>query len=1187
MAHTGIRSGRWRGGVPLAACLVFLATAPAPAAAQRLRFRHLTPDDGLSSSWVRAILQDRDGFVWFATNKGLDRYDGYGVRSYTHDAADSTSLASSAIGCLFQDTAGVMWVGTDAGLSRYDADRDRFRNYALDTQGGATALAEAGGVLWVGTSRGLLRFDPATGKATVVPGSLNGRVITILFRDRAGRLWVGTQGAGLLAMVPGSGAVRAYRRNPADPRTLPDDDVRSLAEDASGGIWAGTWNGGLARLDPGTGLVRSYRHDPGNPATLATDRVVTLALDGARGLWVAGENTGLDHLDVASGTFAHYRPDSNDDASLNSGSIWAIHVDPSGALWLGTHTGGANISRRNSDAIRLFRSIAGDPTSLGFNSIRAFAEDGRGAIWVATDGAGLSRLDPATGRFTRISSRNSNLNSDAILGVTVDRSGALWIATWAGGVSRMDAAGRFTAYTSKTSNLPDDNVFSILGDREGRVWVGTRTVGLLLYDGRAGFTRIAYPPPPAQGAWPEGDAAIRQVLELTDGRIAFATTRAGLGILEPATRRLTTFRTRPGDRGSLGSNQVLSFLEAPAGTLWVGTAEGLHRLELASGRLQRFTRADGLPSNYVAGLALDRTGQIWASTDRGIARFRPTREGLGSVQVYAVADGLQGSEFNEYAYGATRDGALLFGGNAGFNLIRPDHMAQDSRKPPVVLTGLQLFNQPVVVGGRGSPLAKAIGRTERLVLSYRQSVLTFEFAALDYTAPEKNLYAYKLEGFDRDWNQIGHKHAATYTNLPAGRYTFRVRAANGDGVWNEAGVALPLVVKPPFWRTWWFRTLMLLAAAAAVGRIVNNARRRREHLERMNAQLAQAAERDRQSQQYLESNVIEILAGMDRFSGGDLSVRLEPGGGDAIGRLRRGFNTAVLNIQNMVLQVQELVHSTAAASEEITASTEELAQRAAEQIEQTRVVTDTTERMSRSAGENAALITEAIQMAERSGEDAQEGTRVVRETLEGMDSIVTIVAAAANAVETLGESGQKIGEITAVIGEIASETELVALNAAIEAAHAGEHGLTFTVVAEEVRKLADRAQIAAREISGVIEQNQQAIGRAVATMGEVGGQVDTGKQLVDRAGAALDAVIANSDRVLRSIRQVTVSSADEARATQTISDIVESISSATRGAAEGNQVIARAIEDLNRLIEDVQERVGHFHVEHATEHQLA
>ncbi|HEX9107816.1 MAG TPA: methyl-accepting chemotaxis protein, partial [Longimicrobiales bacterium] len=454
-----------------------------------------------------------------------------------------------------------------------------------------------------------------------------------------------------------------------------------------------------------------------------------------------------------------------------------------------------------------------------------------------------------------------------------------------------------------------------------------------------------------------------------------------------------------------------------------------------------------------------------------------------------------------------------------------------------------------------------------------------DFAALDYTAPEKNRYAYRLEGFDERWNEIGQEHSATYTNLPAGSYVFRVKASNADGVWNEDGVALPITVKPPFWRTWWFRALVLLLIAFGVGRYLRATRERHRELERINRRLAEAADRDRLSQQYLERNVLEILGAMESFSEGDLSVSLPVDSDDAIGRLRRGFNTSVANIRGMVLQLQELVHATAAASEEILASTEELARQAEEQMRQSGRVAGSMERMRQSTEENARHMGAAAELAQRSGQDAEQGTVIVRDTLTGMDQIVSMVGNAAEAVQTLRGSGERIGQITAVISEIAGETNLVALNAAIEAARAGEHGRTFSVVAEEVRKLADRAELAAHEIADVIEQNQADIARAVAIMGEVGGQVDTGKHLVDEAGSALDSVIANSQRVIASIGQVTRAGEEQTAASQNVAATVEAIASGSRAAAEGNQVINRAVEDLNRLIEDVQERVGQFQLE--------
>ncbi|MEO6528962.1 MAG: methyl-accepting chemotaxis protein, partial [Gemmatimonadaceae bacterium] len=493
--------------------------------------------------------------------------------------------------------------------------------------------------------------------------------------------------------------------------------------------------------------------------------------------------------------------------------------------------------------------------------------------------------------------------------------------------------------------------------------------------------------------------------------------------------------------------------------------------------------------------------------------------------------------------------------------------------------GFQLFNKPVTIGGRGSPLESSITETKQLVLQHDQSVFTLEFAALDFTAPDKNEYAYKLEGLDKEWNEVGTKHSASYTNLPAGNYVFRVKGTNSDGVWNQEGASLAIKVVPPFWSSWWFRVIVLIGAAAALRYVLRSARVRRESLERMNASLAQSAERDRNAQQYLERNVIEVLTAMERFSEGDLTVALSVDQDDSIGKLRGGFNTAVVNIRTIVKQVRDVLDTTVRTSRQIHTQTLELTRGAEEQISQTLLVAGAAQQMAQTASGAATNIAEASEMAQRSGTEAHEGGRIVRDTFAGMDEIVSTVGASARIVEALGRSSEQIGAITRVIEQIADQTELLSLNAAIEAARAGKHGRTFAVVAQEVQRLAERTATATNEIAKVIEHNQREVESAVSAMSRVGGQVSEGRQLVDKAGGALDAIIENAERMLASIQQVRASSEEQSATTAHISENIEMISRVTHAAVTGNQTIASSVQQLSGLIEDLQTRVATFRIE--------
>jgi signal transduction histidine kinase/ligand-binding sensor domain-containing protein/ActR/RegA family two-component response regulator len=880
----------------LAAALAALPFLGLPAGAQRLQFRRLGSDDGLAGPWVQAILQDSRGFMWFGTSQGVNRYDGYTMETFRAERGNPRALPDNIVYDMREDRSGTIWVGTRAGLSRFDRDRNDFTTFDFRERGDRVQhqqvraiLEDSRGVLWIGTTEGLFTFDRARLAKTAIPLPPSRvraiQYIYAVYEDRRGHILVGTEGDGILDIEPGTGRVREFGHARPGATEFPSNDVRSFIEDREGRLWVATYDAGLVLLDPESGRYTAYRHDPRNPDGPPNDRTGHMALDADGQLWVAFENGGLVHFDPRTRRFTTYRTDPNDPSGVSSDSYWGMFVDATGTLWAGTFAGGVDVLRPSSDAIQRFSSVAGLATSLSYNSIVGFAQDSAGGIWVATDGGGIDRLDPSTGRFRRYTTKNSALPRDAVLCAAVDARGMVWMGLWDGGVTRLDPrTGRMTSYTSANSGLPEDNIFAVHHDRRGRIWLGTLRYGLVLFDpARRTVKEFHYA---TRGA----ESQIWIIEELHDGRLALGTLAGGLVIFDPATSRMTVYNSTPTSPAVLPSSDIRAVVETSPGVLWIGTSDGLARLDLATNRVRRFSTRDGLGSDMVAGIVPDRAGRLWVSSDQGITEFDPER---GTARQYAVQDGLQERQFTARAYLRGGDGMLLFGGNRGFNLIRPERIRHNPRKPRVVLTGFEVFNKPVPIGEPGSPLARHISEAKRVRLTHRQSVFTIEYAALDFTAPAKNQYAYRLEGFDRDWTYAGSKRAATYTSLEPGRYVFRVKASNNDGVWNEAGTSLEIEITPPFWASWWFRSLVALVVVTTVVTMVRRAQARQRHLQAMNEQLGHAAERDRESQQYLERNVLDILGAMQCFSAGDYSVELDVASDDVIGKLRAGFNSVV------------------------------------------------------------------------------------------------------------------------------------------------------------------------------------------------------------------------------------------------------------------------------------------------------
>lgn len=807
--------------------------AGAAASAAPASFEKLSLAQGLSQSIVEGILQDRRGFLWFATEDGLNRWDGYRITVFRNVAGNPRSLSYNDLKCLLEDRSGMIWVGTfEGGLNRFDpatGDVTRFRFALADatslpanivralcedrdgriwvgTQGGGLArldpatgrferfrhdaadprslahddvralLVDGDGALWVGTfGGGLERFDAARRAFVHVPaegGGPGALLVDALLADRTGTVWAGTWGGGLFAYDGGTG--RLVRR----PRgvKLPSNLVKALAEDHEGTLWVATDGGGLVALDRKTGAT-TYRHDPAESRSLSTDRVWSLFEDRSKVLWAGTYGGGLNALDRGRKEFLHVRHDPRNPASLGQDIVWSFHEDADGTLWVGTDSGGLQRWDRRANVFRGYRHDPSDPASLSHDTVRAVLGDSAGNLWVATNGGGLDRLDRATGRFEHHRHDPGNPDSlahDDLRSVYEDRSGTFWVGTFGGGLDRLDReTGRFVHYrhdSADPASLSNDFVRCILEDESGALWIGT------------------------QGG--------------------------GLNRLDRTTGAFTRWRADPADPRSLSNDYVFALHEDRAGSLWAGTyGGGLNRLDRKTGRFERITAADGLASDLVYGIVEDERGRLWVSSNKGLTRFDPRTR---TFHVFDVQDGLQSNEFNGGSFYRTARGEVFFGGIEGFSAFFPEEIVVRTDPAPVVLTELLLANRPVPPGARSGGrtlLTRFVGYTDEVVLSHEDDLVSLEFAALHFTAPRKIRYAYRLDGFDRDWVPAGaEQRVATYTGLPPGAYLFRVKAANPDGVEGKDEARLRIVVTPPFWGTWWFRSAaaLLLAAATAI-----------------------------------------------------------------------------------------------------------------------------------------------------------------------------------------------------------------------------------------------------------------------------------------------------------------------------------------------------------------------------------
>ncbi|MBK8901293.1 MAG: response regulator [Anaerolineaceae bacterium] len=835
--------------------LFTLVTATTPTQAQsgyspqsNLKFTHLTTDDGLSHSDVRAITQDLQGFMWFGTwLGGLNRYDGNTFKVYKHDPHDPGSLSSDNVRKLYVDHTGVLWVKTNApGLDRYDRDTDTFVHYQHDPDDPTSLphdfvkvfFEDEVGTLWVGTQGGLGRFDRAsntffTYRSDPNDPTLFGEVdIQSIGLDRTtGLLWVGTHEKGVYLLDRSNGRFTQYINDPDDPASLSHNVVNHIFQDQAGSMWLSTLVG-LNRFDPHTHTFIHYLHDPENPNSLSDNYLVQAHEDRAGRFWVV-TNYGLNLMDRAAGTFTRYLNDPNDPDSLSSNAInsGTFYEDGSGALWIGTRSTGVDRLAGEGEKFTTYRHNPEDANSLGGKAITSLFIGSAGELWIGTESS-LDRFDGQTfTHYVNDPHDPGSLNNGPDRRVAQDAHGVIWTGTYGGGLSRLDGE-RFTHFRHDPQN-PDspahDNISHIVPDPRGGVWLGVHGKGLDYFDGEH-FTH--FPPDPTNPtALP--DPWVFPILLDQHGMLWITTAKMGLVRLDTNTQQFTTYLLDPSQPGNQTANWTQD-IYFDGTVMWVASSTGLFRFDPVAGTFtHHYTEKDGLANNSVVGVLGDAQGHVWLSTVAGLSRFDPKSE---TFRNYDVFDGLQSNVFSIVSRVKAPDGQLFFGGVNGFNGFYPDELVDNPTAPPVVLTDFELFNQPVQIGAEDSPLKQAINVASNITLHYDQSVFRFQFAALNYTNPQKNQYAYKLEGFDQDWQYTdSNRRFATYTNLDPGNYVFRVKASNNDGVWNEEGTAVTITITPPWWETWWFRSMAGLAVvgllAAGYGYRVSSLRRRNVELE--------------------------------------------------------------------------------------------------------------------------------------------------------------------------------------------------------------------------------------------------------------------------------------------------------------------------------------------------------------------
>ena len=746
-------------------------------------------EHSVSSNYITALTEDSKGDLWIGTSGGgLNRYDrdkDQFIR-FKHDDSNRNSLSSDLITCITEDHAGNFWIGTnDAGLNVLNTKTNEIHRFLNDKKNDRT---------------------------------LGDNYVKAVFEDYAQNVWIGTVGNGVNLFHSNDSSFTRYSHNPKDPASIADNKVRTIYGDSKHRLWIGTDGGGLSLLNAVTGRSRNFFPTLNLANSLPGNSVFTITEDDQGKLWIGLENAGLSLFDPDTETFVNYLHDELDNSSLSNNSIYNIYKDRKGNMWIGTFAGGVNLFNRDNNKFAHYKHTS-SATSLGNNYVLCILEDSKKRIWIGTDGGGLDLFNQQTKEFTHFRHRKGDQNSlcgDYVLNVCEDSGGNLWIGTWGDGITvynpDKNTYKHFENDPSNPNSLTNNNAWCLFNDHDNNIWVGSFAGGLDLYNpSTQTFTHHRYE---KENAGSISNDFLRSITEDNAGNLWIGTDH-GLNMYNKKTNIFTRY-IHDNKKNSISDNTISSIHQDKQGNFWIGTMAGLNYFDITTHHFTVYTTADGLPNNATFGILEDEKYNLWISTNKGISTLNLRTK---KFKNYSPADGLQSYEFKDHAFFKSSLGAMYFGGINGFNEFFPDDVKENSFDPPVVLTNFQVFNKEVAIdpdSNHTSPLKKSIAESTEIILPYASSVISFEFASLNYTVPEKKKYSYKLEGFDKSWNEIGTQRKATYTKLDPGHYIFKVKGLTNEEAWSTQITEIKLTVIPPYWLTWWFKLCVAIILSGCI-----------------------------------------------------------------------------------------------------------------------------------------------------------------------------------------------------------------------------------------------------------------------------------------------------------------------------------------------------------------------------------
>ncbi len=823
--------------VILGLSILFLKSHPAIAQKSQMTFEYLTSDDGLSSNRIQTICRDHDNYLWIGTENGLNKYNGYQVVVYRHNANQSGSISNNSIHCLFEDSKDNLWIGTYDGLNLYNPETDNFvvlKNKPTDTgtisNNNVTVINEDdNGDIWVGTEfEGLNKWIPET-KSFIrynIPDSSadqgNNRISDIA-KDPTGNFWIVTHGIGVYNFNPITNQLKHLSFLPSEY----NNTIKKICIDSQGVIWIGAFGYGLFKYNPATNQIIDFSEEKGNTAPNSY-MIRSIIQEDYEHLLIATDQGGINRYDVNRKTFEYITTNKTIEGGLNSNGIMSLYKDSEGVLWIGTSRGGVNYYNPKKYKFKRFQHNPANPNSLSHNVVGCLYEDHNGLIWIGTDGDGVDIFDPKKETFVKKFKHNPNdphsISGNVIRSIAEDTNHDIWISTWDAGLNRYDRRSdkffRFLPNKKDSLSILSKTIWNLKISKDNKIWLGGYDTGIEILERNKGVIKRL-----STESYGETLSSNNISLIYEDGPDnVWICTNYGLNLYNKRTKKNRIYY--------FPENNIRAFCKDRKGNLWAGSAtNGIYLFNLEGTILKNINKSNGLADNTINSIIEDDNGYLWITTKNGLSKYNPETEKFCN---YYETDGLSGNTFFEQSYLKTKDGNLFFGGYNGFSYFHPDSLKVNNYKPKVFINEFKLYNKEVSIGTPDGILDKHISQTKELTLKWNHDVISFSFAATNFTSPEKIQYAYILEGFEKDWNYVGNRREATYTNLDPGEYIFRVKASNNEGVWNEDETSIKINVLPPFWRTkyaYFIYVFFILSLIVLSWKVIQERERLKHHIE--------------------------------------------------------------------------------------------------------------------------------------------------------------------------------------------------------------------------------------------------------------------------------------------------------------------------------------------------------------------